>query len=78
MSGPISASGDKIAKAEAEKHTTIALEGSKAEGGQPAEATISVDTEHDSGRVTWGIGAWFKRKFQRGGSSAGVKGKIEF
>lgn len=78
MSGPIGASGDKLAKAEAEKSTTIGIEAAKAEGGSPAETTISVDSRHDTGRVSWGIGAWFKRKFTRGGTSAGVKGEIKF
>jgi len=78
MSGPITNSGTKLAKAEAEKHTTIGLEGAKAEGGQPAEATASITTEHEGEKVSWSLGAWFKRKFQRDGNSGGLKGEIKF
>ena len=70
--------GTKLAKAEAEKATTIALEGSKAEGGEPADVTVSIDTAGSSRWFAWGVGAWVRRKFQRGGTSGGVKGEIKF
>lgn len=60
-----------------EKHTTIGFEGSKTEGGEP-EIMVSVDHERQGEKVSVGFGAWFKRKFMRGGSSAGVKGQIKF
>jgi hypothetical protein len=60
------------------KATTIAIEGGLPEGGAPGEVTTSITTEKDAGKITWSVGAWFKRKFQRGGTSAGVKGEIKF
>lgn len=75
---PILKSGEKFATEEAKRTTTIEFEAEKAEGGAPAEATITVGTEGSTRWFDWGVGAWFKRKFQRGGSSTGVKGKIEF
>jgi hypothetical protein len=79
MSGPISKSGEKFAKEEAEKpHTTVGVAGALPEGNQPAEATVSVTSEHDGDKVSWSVTGWFKRKFMRGGSSAGVSGEIKF
>lgn len=70
---PITASGEKFAKAEAEKHTTVAVEGTLADG-----VTGSITTGGETERVAWSVGAWVKRTFQRGGTSAGVKGEIKF
>lgn len=75
---PITASGEKFAREEGKRTTTIGFEAEKAEGGAPAEATVTVGTEGSTSRFDWGVGAWVKRKFQRGGTSAGVKGEIKF
>lgn len=76
--GPIRASLEKFATEEAEKHTTIDVDASKAEGDSPAEATVTIGTGGEKGRVEWGVAAWVRRKFQPGGTSAGVKGEIKF
>lgn len=78
MSGPILESGKKFAQAEGEKHTTVGIDGALPGDGKPGEATVSVTSEHDGDKVSWSVGAWFRRVFTRGGSSAGVKGQIKF
>lgn len=75
---PILASGEKFATQEAQRHTTVDVEASLPEGGAPAEATVTVGTAGSTRWFDWGASAWFRRKFQRGGSSAGVKGEIKF
>ncbi len=75
---PIHASLDKFAKQESEKHNTLGFEASKAEGGEPAEATVTLSTAGSTTWFDWGVGAWVRRKFQRGGTSTGVKGEIKF
>lgn len=67
--------GERLAQ---EAGTTVALEASKAEGAAPAEATVSIETAGRWRKLVWGAGVWVKRKFTRGGTSAGVTGKIEF
>lgn len=67
--------GERLAK---EAGTTVALEASKAEGAEPAEATVTVETSGRWRKLVWGAGVWVKRKFTRGGTSAGVKGEIKF
>jgi hypothetical protein len=75
---PIRASLDKFAKQEAEKHNTIDFEATKAGGGVPAEATVTLGTSGSSKWFDWGVGAWVRRKCQPGGTSVGVKGEIKF
>lgn len=67
-------SGEKFAN---EAGTTIGLEASKPEG-QTGEVTASVTHAGETAKASWGITAWFKRKFQRGGSSAGLRGEVKF
>jgi hypothetical protein len=74
---PIRASLDKFAKQEAERHTTLGIEATKAVDG-PAEATVTLSTAGSTSWFDWGVGAWVRRKFQRGGTSGGVKGEIKF
>lgn len=71
---PILKSGEKFAKQAA---TTIELNAEKPEG-QAGEATVTVMHSGQTEKVSWGIGAWWKRKFQKKGNSAGVKAKVEF
>ena len=66
------ASLDKFAAEEA-KRTTIAVEGTKADG-----VTGSITTSGGNDKVAWSFGAWVRRKFQRGGTSGGIKGEIKF
>lgn len=76
---PILESGEKFAKeATREPHTKIGVEGTLPQGGAPADATISITTHGETERVAWSFGGWVKRKFQRDGTSAGVKGEIDF
>lgn len=64
---------------QARKHATkIAFDASLPEGDAPGEANVEVGVEAKKGRFDFGIAAFFKRKFQRGGTSAGVKGEIKF
>ncbi len=77
-------SGEKFAQAEGTKaaeehktHTALTFEGEKSQAG-PGSITIGLETKHEGEHVTITAGGWFKRVFQPGGSSAGVKGKIEF
>ena len=58
--------------------TKIAFDASLPEGSAPGEATVEVGTEIKKGRFDLGIAAWVKRKFMRGGTSAGVRGEIKF
>ncbi len=74
---PILASGERLAKAAATS-TTIAVEGELPRPGAPGEVTTSIATAHEGERMSWRLTAWFKRKFQRGGSSGGLKGEVEF
>lgn len=78
-------SGDKFAKAEGtkaaeahQKNTAVTIDGEKTQGGGPGSITIGVETKHEGDRVSITAGGWFKRVFQPGGSSTGVKAKIEF
>lgn len=73
----IRASADRLAKAEAARTTTIGLEAQKPEGG-PAEATVTLGTAGSTRWFDWGAAGWIRRKFQRGGTSTGVKGEIKF
>lgn len=70
MPESIRASADRLAKAETQ--TTITVEGTK------TDATASVTSAHDGERVSWSLTAWVKRKFQKGGTSGGVKGEVSF
>ena len=79
LSGPIAASGEKFAKEAAlEPHTKIGIEGNLPEGGGAGDATISITEHGETDRIAWSFGGWVKRVFKRGGTSAGVKGEIDF
>lgn len=73
MTPSILDSGNALAKAEAQKSTTIAVEGSKDEG-----ATVSLTTAHEGKKVSWAVTAWVKRMFGRGGTSGGLRGEVKF
>ena len=73
----IAATGDAIVKrqidAEDKHENRVTLEGSKADG-----VTVGFDSVHEGEKVSWSIGAWFRRKFQRGGTEVGAKGEVKF
>jgi hypothetical protein len=67
-------SGEKFAK---EAGTTIAVEAVKPQG-QTGELTASITHAGETEKASWDLTAWFKRKFQKDGNSAGVKGEVRF
>lgn len=67
-------SGEKFAK---EAGTTIAVEAEKPQG-QNGEVAASVTHAGETEKASWGFTAWVKRRFQKGGTSAGVKGEVRF
>ncbi len=71
-------SGEKFAKEEATRATTLGVEGQLPGSGAPGEVTTTIATSGSTKWFDWMGGAWIKRKFQRGGTSAGVKGEIKF
>lgn len=64
---------------QAKKHATkIAFDASLPEGSAPGEASVEVGVDAKKGRFDLGLSAWVKRKFMRGGTSAGIKGEVKF